>query len=409
MLCNNKEHSNALLPWVDALMSWADAGVREIIPAADRSYNLEGAKGGRLEHEDAEGGDAAPARGRRVTGSAADVALDSSAFAPPAMPAKEDPLDALKEVFFKYAESEDGAIKEKPGLGVVPRFAPNPYLIPDASAPGSDADTDALQGAVAEWVSDQQQRLRSGFVEKGFERVLVAWADDEAKGLHRLVRAMQAIARADPEQKPLSVALENATSLSLRTCRVNGVVPAAAHCPARLVLGPTRRGFLADAKHFGVEVVASDVLFGGLVSRRWLGRAEPVLATLKGTPAFAALAEIRASVGGWAKHQRLLEALDFAADSSAAAADDDEAAKETKLADEAAKATKPSLETVMIRAFVDRGMRVVVETTLDGYPPYDPEAIEAEETFLTEEGAARVYAALYALGDEEDAGADASA
>ena len=99
-----------------------------------------------------------------------------------------------------------------------------------------------------------------------------------------------------------------------------------------------------------------------------------------------------------------LEALDFAADSSAAAADDDEAAKETKLADEAAKATKPSLETVMIRAFVDRGMRVVVETTLDGYPPYDPEAIEAEETFLTEEGAARAYAALYALGDEEDAG-----
>ena len=63
----------------------------------------------------------------------------------------------------------------------------------------------------------------------------------------------------------------------------------------------------------------------------------------------------------------------------------------------------------MIRAFVDRGMRVVVETTLDGYPPYDPEAIEAEETFLTEEGAARAYAALYALGDEEDAGADASA
>ena len=402
MLCNNKEHSNALLPWVDALMSWADAGVREIIPTADRSYDMEGAKGGRLEHEnaDAEGDDFAPAR--RVTGSAADVAFDSSDFAPPAMRAKEDPLDALKEVFFKYAESEDGA-KEKPGLGVVPRFAPNPYLIPDASAPGPDADTDALQGAVAAWVSAQQERLQSGFVEKGFERVIVAWADDEAKGLHRLVRAMQAIARADPEQKPLSVALENATSLSLRTCRVNGVVPAAAHCPARLVLGPTRRGFLADAKHFGVEVVASDVLFGGLVSRRWLGRAEPVLATLKGTPAFAALAEIRASVGGWAKHQRLLEALDFAADSSAAAAAaaaDDEAAQETK---------KPSLETVMIRAFVDRGMRVVVETTLDGYPPYDPEAIEAEETFLTEEGAARAYAALYALGDEEDAGADASA
>ena len=34
----------------------------------------------------------------------------------------------------------------------------------------------------------------------------------------------------------------------------------------------------------------------------------------------------------------------------------------------------------MIRAFVDRGMRVVVETTLDGYPPYDPEAIEAALT-----------------------------
>mmetsp|Transcript_40460 Transcript_40460/g.100061 ORF Transcript_40460/g.100061 Transcript_40460/m.100061 type:complete len:397 (-) Transcript_40460:321-1511(-) len=239
-----------------------------------------------------------------------------------------NPLAPVSKVLAEFVKQ----CKLEKGLGngmVVPAYVPNLF---DGSSP--------VDGAVP-WVDEQCALLGV----ESLDHVLLRWWDDKVPGVGEAAKALTATGKVG------KVSLVNATRATLKACHVLGATPASVVLPAFAALAPASQALREDCALLGVPVVASDVLLGGLVSKKFVGVPEPNMAALAGPPAFHALGLIAGQPGGWVKFQALLKALG------------------------------PNLlESTMVQLFVDAGMHAIVETELTGPPPFSlGEPLAAEQ------------------------------
>ena len=339
--------------WVHVLNAYVDAGVREIIPGPAPSHAIV------IPPPEEDGVSTV------VTGDPHDIAFDTrAAFATEdARPglAKSTTSADSRDASLAAAEFLARAKLEKDGIAVTPVYAPNVYLGWRRAAEDAEA-----------WIDAQMASL--GGLER-LEHLAVSWRDDAEPGIAECLAAIRALGDAE-NPKVVKLTLDGATSASFRACRVRGVALDAVAVPARVALTSAAARLVAEARDAEVAVVATDALYGGLVSEKYLGAPAPTLATLRGTPAFEAMREIEASPGGWGAHQALLRAL---------------------------AATGLGVETAMLRRFVDEGVRVVVEATLERGPAFDAGKI-AQGEGLAQEHKDAIDAAL-----EDALGAGAAA
>lgn len=318
------------LPWIDSLMRYVDLGGSCIVP------------GGAVAADDAF---------RSVNGNLTDVNGMLT----------EKQLAESKA----WAEYITQAKLEKPGgYTIVCKYAPNPYL-------GAQAAIDAFPA----WV---ERQITLGFgveLEEGADpilpHVMLAWPDPSVPGVAEVIAKMLGPLTEDAEEgKVKAVSLDLSGDVScdprpLRECLERGGTskPSGVVVPGIHALDKVGAQLVADATRSDVKVIAGDALLGGLVSERYLRVPAPTLAELKGTAAFAGLARVLASPGGWDGFQATLEALE---------------------------ATGRGVATALVQAFADAGMKVEIETELEKGP-----AFEIGEP-LGEEHTAAIVAAMSA-------------
>ena len=342
--------------WVDSLNRYIDAGAREIIPDADRAHTV--AVPGTTEPDAPGGGPGA----RRVVGDADDAAFASDADAAVTNAALLSRV-ACKAMgtFLAQAHVEKRApasrtrAETKPVA--VPRYEPNAFLGAEAAAARCEQWADAQIAAL--------KPVEGDAVVERLERVIIRWRDTDVPGVARVLQAMTTMGE-DPEAPPETrkvggayVELDDAGAGALKTlreCAALGVFPAGLIVPAAGAFCASAAKTRAACAEAGVEVIAKDVLMGGLVATKYLGvaatsLAAPSLAAARGTPAFEPLRRILASPGGWDAHARALKELDAAG--------------------------VGNVETAAVACFLEMNMRVVVTTSLDDAP-----AFEALEAFL---------------------------
>lgn len=318
------------LPWIDSLMRYVDLGGSCIVP------------GGAVAADDAF---------RSVNGNLTDVNGMLT----------EKQLAESKA----WAEYITQAKLEKPGgYTIVCKYAPNPYL-------SAQAAIDAFPA----WV---ERQITLGFgveLEEGADpilpHVMLAWPDPSVPGVAEVIAKMLGPLTEDAEEgKVKAVSLDLSGDVScdprpLRECLERGGTskPSGVVVPGIHALDKVGAQLVADATRSDVKVIAGDALLGGLVSERYLRVPAPTLAELKGTAAFAGLARVLASPGGWDGFQATLEALE---------------------------ATGRGVATALVQAFADAGMKVEIETELEKGP-----AFEIGEP-LGEEHTAAIVAAMSA-------------
>ena len=337
--------------WVDSLNRYVDAGAREIIPDADRAHRV--AVPGTTEL-DAPG---CSPNARRIVGDAEDEAFASAADAAVTNVAL---LSRVSHKAMGEFLTQAGVEKRTPPSRTraetkpiaVPRYEPNPFAGADAAAAHCELWADAQIAALG----DAVQRL---------ERVIIRWRDTDTPGVARVLVAMTTMGE-DPDAMPETrkvggayVEVDDAGPGALKTlreCAALGVFPAGLIVPAAGAFSAAAAKTRAACNDAGVEVIAEDVLMGGLVSGKYLGvssasLAAPSLASARGSPAFEPLRLILASPGGWDAHSRALDALHGAG--------------------------LGSVETAAVACFLEINMRVVVTTSLRGAPAFDEKALEA--------------------------------
>lgn len=347
-LCKGEHTTRA---WVDSLNRYVDAGAREIIPDADRAHRV--AVPGTTEPDAPGGGPNA----RRVVGDADDAAFASAADAAVTNAALLSRVACKATGEFltqagveKRAPPSRTRAETKPFA--VPRYEPNPYVGAEAAVANCEPWADAQIAALG----DAVERL---------ERVIIRWRDTDTPGVARVLVAMTTMGE-DPDSTPETrkvggayVEVDDAgvgATRALRECAALGVFPAGLIVPAAGAFSAAAARTRAACDDAGVEVIAKDVLMGGLVSEKYLGfsaasLAAPSLAEARGSPSFEPLRFILASPGGWDAHARALEALN--------------------------EAGVGSVETAAVACFLEMNMRVVVTTSLRGAPAYDAAALEA--------------------------------
>lgn len=337
-LCGG-EHTTRF--WIDVLNRHINAGAWEIIPDADRAHVVS-------VPDAAEGPDA-----RAVVGDA-----DSAAFAtaPNASVTNTALLQriackALGE-FLAQSQVEKRSPPSSTDSGsqpkATPRYEPNVFLGAETACAGCEPWADAVIAALGDTVT----RL---------ERAVIRWRDTSVPGIASVVKAMTTMGEdgdATPETRKVGGAYVELDDFGdgalavLRECNLRGVFPTGLILPATLAFSKQAAKVKHECERLGIEILAKDVLMGGLISEKYVGAAStsihfPNLATKRGTPEFEPLRSVMQTQGGWEKHQKLLTTLKAVVHDGVG-----------------------SIETAAVNCFLEENMRVVVMTALDAPPAF---------------------------------------